>query len=322
MGFGRSRQGARARRHHRLDAADHTPSEKRLFAYEDLKGEPLESRHAVITPYLVDGGALTNPHLVVREEGRPINGLVQLITGSKPIDDGHYIFKAEELAVFLEAEPKAATLLRPFVGAREYLQGSKRWILALHDASPAALARLPRVRERVAAVRAYRQASESKPTQQLVETPTLYHVNVLPTAPFLVLPEVSSERREYVPIGWLEPPAIPSNKLRLLPNATLTDFALLTSAMHMAWMRAVTGRMKSDYMYSVGVVYNTFPLPPDFANVDTNGGCYRSRAFNARCSQLGLRHRYTRPFTPRTTRGWRQSARRSSGDGATQRPGW
>ena len=252
-----------------LDAADHTPSEKRLFAYEDLKGEPLESRHAVITPYLVDGGALTNPHLVVREEGRPINGLVQLITGSKPIDDGHYIFKAEELAVFLEAEPKAATLLRPFVGAREYLQGSKRWILALHDASPAALARLPRVRERIAAVRAYRQASESKPTQQLAETPTLYHVNVLPTAPFLVLPEVSSERREYVPIGWLEPPAIPSNKLRLLPNATLTDFALLTSAMHMAWMRAVTGRMKSDYMYSVGVVYNTFPLPPDFANVDT-----------------------------------------------------
>ena len=252
-----------------LDAADHTPREKRLFAYEDLKGEPLESRHAVITPYLVDGGALADPHLVVREEGRPINEMVQLLTGSKPIDDGHYIFKAEELSVFLEAEPKAATLLRPFVGAREYLQGSKRWILALHDASPAALARLPRVRERIAAVRAYRQASESKPTQQLAETPTLYHVNVLPTAPFLVLPEVSSERREYVPIGWLEPPAIPSNKLRLLPNATLTDFALLTSAMHMAWMRAVTGRMKSDYMYSVGVVYNTFPLPPDFANVDT-----------------------------------------------------
>ena len=82
--------------------------------------------------------------------------------------------------------------------------------------------------------------------------------------PFLVIPQVSSERREYVPIGWLEPPTIPSDKLRLLPDATLTDFALLTSAMHMAWMRAVTGRMKSDYMYSVGVVYNTFPTPPGF----------------------------------------------------------
>ena len=91
-------------------------------------------------------------------------------------------------------------------------------------------------------------------------------MNVLPTAPFLVIPEVSSERREYAPIGWLEPPVIPSNKLRLLSEATLAEFALLTSAMHMAWMRAVTGRMKSDYMYSVGVVYNTFPTPPGFAS--------------------------------------------------------
>ncbi len=132
------------------------------------------------------------------------------------------------------------------------------------------LARLPLVRERISAVRAYRRASKSKPTQQLANTPTLYHVNVLPTAPFLVIPQVSSERREYVPIGWLEPPVIPSDKLRLLPDATLADFALLTSAMHMAWMRAVTGRMKSDYMYSVGVVYNTFPLPPGFADADTS----------------------------------------------------
>ena len=91
-----------------------------------------------------------------------------------------------------------------------------------------------------------------------------YNVETLPTSPFLVIPEVSSERREYAPLGWLEPPVIPSNKLRLLPDATLADFALLTSAMHMAWMRAVTGRMKSDYMYYVGVVYNTFPTPPGF----------------------------------------------------------
>ena len=253
-----------------LVAAEHAPRDRRLFAYEDINGEPLEGRHAVLTPYLFDGGSLANPHLVVREEGNPVNGMRQLITGSKPIDDGHYIFKAEERSAFLEAEPEAATLLRPFVGAREYLRGSERWIFALHDASPALLARLPHVRERIAAVRAYRTDSHSKPTQQLANTPTLYHVNVLPTAPFLVLPEVSSERREYVPIGWLEPPAIPSNKLRLLPNATLADFALLTSAMHMAWMRAVTGRLESRYMYSVGVVYNTFPLPPDFADVDTS----------------------------------------------------
>ena len=252
-----------------LDAADHAPREKRLFAYEDINGEPLEGGHAVITPYLFDGGSLSDPHLVVREEGRPINGLVQLLTGSQPIDDGHYIFNVEERLAFLAAEPDAEPFLRPFVGAREYLQGGKRWILALHDAPPATLARLPSVRSRIAAVRAYRRTSKRTSTLKLADTPTLWQVNVLPTAPFLVLPEVSSERREYLPIGWLDPPAIPSNKLRLLPNATLTDFALLTSAMHMAWMRAVTGRMKSDYMYSVGVVYNTFPTPPGFADADT-----------------------------------------------------
>ena len=203
----------------------------------------------------------------MREESLPINGMGKLIIGSKPIDGGHYIFDTEERAALLAVEPDAESFLRPFVGAREYLQGGKRWILALHDAPPATLARLSHVKERIAAVRAYRQASKSPPTQKLADTPTLYHVNVLPTAPFLVIPEVSSERREYVPIGWLEPPVIPSNKLRLLSDAALTDFALLTSAMHMAWMRAVTGRMKSDYMYSVGVVYNTFPLPPEDADL-------------------------------------------------------
>ena len=133
--------------------------------------------------------------------------------------------------------------------------------LALQDIKPDVLANLPLVRERMATVRAYREASKSRPTQVLAETPTLYHVNVVPDAPFLVIPEVSSERREYIPIGWLEPPVIPSNKLRVLSNAALQDFALLTSSMHMAWMRLVCGRMKSDYTYSVGIVYNTFPIP-------------------------------------------------------------
>ena len=151
--------------------------------------------------------------------------------------------------------------------AREYLRGGERRILALHEASPSEVARLPRVRERLAAVRKYREASKSKPTRQIANTPALYHVNVLPAAPFLVIPQVSSERRQYVPIGWIEPPTIPSDKLRLLEDASLTDFALLTSMMHMAWMRAVTGRLESRYMYSVGVVYNTFPVPTKDADL-------------------------------------------------------
>ena len=187
----------------------------------------------------------------------------RLIIGSKPIDGGHYIFNAAERDEFMVAEPEAPPYLRPYVGAREYLQGGERWILALHDAAPDVLAKMPGVRERIAAVRAYREESKSAPTRKLAATPTLYHVNVIPTAPFLVIPEVSSERREYAPIGWLEPPVIPSNLVRILENATLAGFALLTSAMHMAWLRHIGGRLKSDYRYSIGLVYNTFPTPPE-----------------------------------------------------------
>ena len=255
-----------------LDRRANARNEKRLFSYPDLNGDPEETRHTALSPYLFDAGGLSDPHLTVHEASAPINGMGKLIIGSKPIDGGHYIFSAGERDAFLETEPDAAPLLRPFVGAREYLQGGERWILALHDAAPDMLARLPRVRQRIIAVRAYRQASKSRPTVKLAETPTLYHVNVVPTAPFLVIPEVSSERREYVPIGWLEPPTIPSNKLRVLLDSTLTDFTLLTSAMHMAWMRTVTGRMKSDYMYSVGVVYNTFPTPPKSADPVSSTG--------------------------------------------------
>ena len=251
-----------------LDAREAVRGRKRLLSYPDTKGDPEETRHAVLSPYLFDAGGLANAHLTVRKEGRPINGMRKLITGSKPIDGGNYIFKnAEMREAFIAKEPTADRYLRPFVGAREYLQGGGRWILALHDAAPNALAGMPAVRERIAAVRSYREASKSAPTRKLAATPTLYHVNVLPTAPFLVIPQVSSERRDYVPIGWLEPPVIPSDKLRLMPNATLSEFAILTSAMHMAWMRTVTGRMKSDYMYSVGVVYNTFPMPPPSADL-------------------------------------------------------
>ena len=247
-----------------LDRRENARADTRLFSYPDINGEPEETAHTALSPYLFDAGGLVDPHMTVRGEASPINGLGKLIIGSKPIDGGHYIFDAQERAAFLEDEPGAAPFLRPFVGAQEYLQGGMRWILVLHDAAPNTLARLPRVRDRIAAVRSYRGASISRPTQELAETPRLYHVNVLPTAPFLVVPEVSSERREYVPIGWLEPPTVPSNLVRILQDATLADFALLTSAMHMAWLRHIGGRLKSDYRYSIGLVYNTFPtLPAD-----------------------------------------------------------
>ena len=249
-----------------LDKHEQARADKRLFSYPDIKGEPEETSHSVISPYLIDAGVLKNPYLIIHEESRPINGMARLITGTQPIDGGYYIFDTQQRAEFLSEEPGAEQFLRPFVGAREYLQGETRWILVLQGVSPANLKMLPHVRERMRAVREYRLKSKRKSTLAIADFPTKYNVEIIPTTPFLVIPEVTSERREFVPIGWLEPPLIPSNKLRLLPNATLAEFALLTSTMHMAWMRAVTGRLESRYMYSVGVVYNTFPTPPGFMN--------------------------------------------------------
>ena len=120
--------------------------------------------------------------------------------------------------------------------------------------------------ERIRAVRAFRTCEGGKLAKSLANQPAEFHVTVLPATDFLVIPEVSSERREYVPIGYLKPPAIPSNQLLVVENATLPLFALLTSAMHMAWLRHVGGRLKSDYRYSSGLVYNTFPTPPGFAS--------------------------------------------------------
>ena len=250
-----------------LDRKENMRADKRLFSYPNINGESEESHHANLSPYLFDTGGLANPHLTVHAEYRPINGMGKLIIGSKPIDGGNFIFNTDERAAFLDIEPDAESLLHPYVGAREYLQGGARWILVLHDTPPNLLARLPRVRDRIAAVRAYRKASKSRPTQKLAETPASYHVNVLPTTSFLVIPKVSSERREYIPIGWLAPPTIPSDLVFVLQNATLVDFALLTSAMHMAWLRHVGGRLKSDYRYSIGLVYNTFPTPQEDADM-------------------------------------------------------
>ena len=244
-----------------LEKIDAKPSRRRLFSYAQVDGEPYESRHKTLSPYLLGAGGLQNPRIVVRKEAHPQNGMPPLVIGSKPIDGGHYIFTSEERDAFVQEEPGAEPFLRPFLGSREFLNGGDRWILALQEAPPEVLSRLPKVRERVAAVRAYRERSISESTRELARTPTQYHVNVVPTEGYLAIPETSSGRRDYVPIGWLEPPVVPSNAIKVLRNATLGAFGLLTSAMHMSWLSHIGGRLKSDYRYSVGLVYNTFPLP-------------------------------------------------------------
>lgn len=239
----------------------HEPKWKRLFSYTDDSRQPELSRHAAISPYLVPE-LERFPYTAVQASKRPINGFAPLKTGSKPIDNGIYIFKTDaERDEFLEKEPGAAEFIHPYVGSKDLIRGTTRYILALQAATPDQLAILPEVRKRIKAVREFRARSNSAPTLKLSESPLEYHINVKPTSPFLVIPVTSSVRREYVPIGWLEPPVIPNVDTRILLDATLADFALLTSKMHMIWLRFVGGRLKSDYRYSISLVYNVFPRP-------------------------------------------------------------
>ena len=253
-----------------LDRREAARPDKRLFNYSDTNREPEESRHPVLSPYLFEAGGLADPHLTVREEGRPINGMKRLKTGVQMIDNGILTFKTDEYEDFVSVEPGSNTFFRKYIGGDEYLNGFHRWILYLADASPTDLRHLPQIRDRVRRVREYRASSRRSSTVAMSAYPTKVGVDERLSKPYLVLPNTSSERRDYIPIGWLTPDVIANQKLRILPDATLTDFALLTSVMHMAWMRAVTGRMKSDYMYSVGVVYNTFPTPPGFISGNAN----------------------------------------------------
>ena len=237
-------------------------AERRLFTYENSTGKADEITLTQVSPYLVDASHLGNFHLVVDRRRSAISNLPKISVGTKPVDGGHYILDREEREELLTREPGATRLLRPFIGGREHINGLERWILLVSGAPPSLIRSMPSVLKRVQAVREFRTNHAGKLARSLAGRPTEFHVTVVPSAEFLVVPEVSSERREYVPIGYLEPPAIPSNQLLVIQNTTLHLFALLTSAMHMAWLRHVGGRLKSDYRYSSGLVYNTFPIPP------------------------------------------------------------
>lgn len=244
-----------------LAHGDAQPTEKRLFSYPEAKAPVVETRHGALTAYLFEARTLATRHLVVSSAANSASGAKPMVIGSKPIDGGNYIFTPSQRAMLIDIEPAGAAFLRPFVGAEEFISGSERWILALQDASPVALQQLPEVRRRIAAVRDLRLASKSGPTIHLATTPMHYHINLLPDRPFLLVPRVSSERRDYVPIGWLQPPTIPSDATLVVLDATPYDFAVLTSRVHMAWLGHIGGRLKSDYRYSIGLVYNTFPWP-------------------------------------------------------------
>lgn len=257
-----------------LAPREHAPDMKRLFSYQHNSLDPDETSHKWLSPYLFDASQLTDPHLVVERTRDTPADMPKIRVGSKPVDGGYFIMSAEERAAFVKQEPQAASLLRPYVGSREHINGGDRWILTLDNVSPQTLRTMPRVLDVIEQVRRYRlgelpprddpSGENNKPSTlslSLARTPTAFHVTVIPSRSFLVIPEVSSERRPYLPIAWLEPPTIPSNKLLVALDAGLDHFALVTSRMHMAWVAYIGGRLKSDYQYSPGMNYNPFPWP-------------------------------------------------------------
>ena len=210
-----------------------TVSMKRLFEHDG--SNILEDSAKTISPYLFG----TKKIVLVRERSTPANGLPPMRMGSKPIDNRNYIFKEKEMKEFLKKEPRARRFLREYISGNDFIKGKRRWILALQDASPAELRLMPEVMRRMKAVEEFRLRSSDKGTRKLAEKSTYYHLNVLPYDRFLAIPELSSEKREYVPMGFMEPPTVPSNTIMVVQGASFGLFGLLTSTMHMIWLRAV-----------------------------------------------------------------------------------
>ena len=229
---------------------------KRLFHHVGPDAPAMELRPNNINAYL--SGA---PDAFVQNLSKSLCNVPKIGIGSQPIDDGNYLFKPDELEAFLKEEPGAAKFVHPWLGSEEFIKGKKRFALWLGEATPAQLDSLSKCRERIAAVREYRLASKRAQTRKAADSPEHFGTEIIAKGPSVLVPKVSSERRRYIPLGFVEPPTLCSDLVFLIPDATLYHFGVLHSQMHNAWMRTVCGRLKSDYRYSGGVVYNTFPWP-------------------------------------------------------------
>ena len=210
-----------------------------------------------INRYLFDG-----ENILVHSRNRPICNVPKMIYGNKPADGGHLIIEDADLENFLQEDPKAIQFIKPLIGASEYIKNKKRWCLWLDGANPSDIKKCPKVMERVKLCKESRENSIAAGIRKFAATPTLFAQRTQPVdKDFIVVPRVSSQSRRYIPIGFIKAGSIVTDRVQVIPDATLYDFGILTSNVHMAWMRTTCMRMKSDYSYSKDVVYNNFPWP-------------------------------------------------------------
>ena len=209
-----------------------------------------------ISPYLVDA-----PSIIVDRINKPICDVPELGIGNMPIDDGNYLFSLEEKEEFIKKEPRANKYFHLWLDSRGFINNKKKYCLYIGNCTPAEIKGLPAVMERVEKVRDFRMSSKRTATLKMAEYPTKFATENIPSSSYIAIPEVSSERRRYIPMGFLSPNVLCSNKLRITQEASLYHFGILTSNVHMSWTRAICGRLKSDYDYSIKLVYNAFPWP-------------------------------------------------------------
>lgn len=226
------------------------PAERRIYSSE---------RYQVaknINGYLLDGD-----NVFIESRNKPLCNVPEIGMGNQPIDNGQYLFEEDEMDAFIKTEPLSADFFHPWYGAKEFISRKPRYCLWLGECSPVQLKQMPQCLARVRAVKEYRESSSRASTVKLSLKPTRFQTENMPDSDYILIPKVSSERRRYVPIGFMTPNVFCSDLVFIIPNASLYHFGILTSNIHMAWVRAVCGRLKSDYRYSKDVVYNNFPWP-------------------------------------------------------------
>ena len=209
----------------------------------------------------INGYLLDAPDVFIENRKKPMCDVPEMIKGSIPVDDGNLIIEKEDYDEFIHKEPKSVKYIKLFLGAREFLHNEKRYCLWLKEASPSDLNTMPLVKERIAKTKAFRLKSSKEATRKYADYPSVFMEVRQPANNYIIVPSHSSENRRYIPIGFENPDVICGNANLMIPNATLYHFGILTSNVHNVWMRAVCGRLKSDYRYSNTIVYNNFPWP-------------------------------------------------------------
>jgi len=237
--------------------ANFDTNNKRIFDYEDIKGEAHELKVKNINPYLVDA-----KDILIKKRTDSLCNVPKMSFGNMPLDGGHLLLTDEEKKEFLIKEPKAEKFILPLISAFEFLNGKKRWCLWLLDAEPNDLQQMPEVLKRAELVRKFRMDSVAPSTRKFASLPTLFRDRNRPDT-FIVVPRVSSENRPYIPFGFFDRNSIVSDTCMSIPNGNQYHFGVLMSKMHMAWVKYICGRLKSDFRYSKDIVYNNFPWPDD-----------------------------------------------------------